>query len=350
MKTTKENISLIAVIVNFVLAVSKIAIGLVSKSSAVIAEGIHSGMDIVSSGISYFGIKAAKKPVDKEHPYGHYKVEVLAGFVITVILFGTALWIMYEAIISFFTVKDITVSILTISVMAFSTIINEVMARIKIKIGKKEESMALIADGQHSRVDVFASLGVFIGLFLIKYWIHLDAVIALVIGLYILIESISLGKQTTDVLLDVSAGDEVENQIKEVVRKEGIALSSLKTRKLGSAVFAELRIKLRHGLKVEQASTITRELEKRLIDEIGILQYVVVQIETHEHIREQLYKGSMFGQDISWQGKGRMGGEGLGPSGECICSKCGYSIPHERGKPCHQQVCPKCKTHLTRAQ
>ena len=73
-----------------------------------------------------------------------------------------------------------------------------------------------------------------------------------------------------------------------------------------------------------------------------------MQIETHEHIREQLYKGGMFGQDISWRGKGRMGGKGLGPSGSCKCPKCDYSVPHKRGEPCHQKVCPKCNIKLIR--
>ena len=125
----KERISIIAIIVNFFLSIFKITAGILSRSSAVIAEGIHSGMDIITSIISFVGIKAAKKPVDEKHPYGHYKMEVFAGLIITIFLMGTSFWIIYDAITSFFTVKDISISYVTLIIMAVSAVVNEIMAR-----------------------------------------------------------------------------------------------------------------------------------------------------------------------------------------------------------------------------
>ena len=341
----KEKISIIGVLVNLLLAVAKIGVGILSNSAAVIAEGLHSGMDIVSSAVSYIGIRAAKKPVDKEHPYGHYKSEVIAGLIITIILFLTGLWIMYDAVIGFFAAKELAISYITLIVIAGSALVNEAMARLKIHYGKKSESMALLADGQHSRVDVFVSIGVFIGLFLVNYWVHIDSLIAVAIGLYILIESIGLGKKTTDSLLDVKAEDEIENQIKDIARQQGVDLAELKTRKLGPLISAELKINIDPKLKVDEASAITRNLESRLTNEIPNLKYVVVQIETHD-IKQEFYRGT-FGQRYGW--KGRMGGKGLGPGGECICPKCGYSVPHIRGTPCMKRECPKCKSPMARA-
>lgn len=340
----KEKISIIAVIVNFILSLSKIVIGVISKSSAVIADGVHSGMDIISSVISYAGIKAAKKPVDKEHPYGHYKMEVVAGLIITFILLGTSLWIIYEAITGFFELKEPLITPLTLGVIAFSIVMNEIMARIKIKVGKKQESMALIADGQHSRADVLSSVGVFIGLFLTRYWVYFDSILALLIGGYVLVQSISLGKKTTDSLLDVSAGEEIESKIKDVAKKEKIELSDIKTQKLGYAVFAELKINLDPKLKVEEASTITKRLEGRIQQEIPSVKYTVIQIGSHE-IKEELYKGA-FGRKFGW--RGRMGGSGLGPGGECVCTKCGATAPHQRGTPCMQMKCSRCGSMMTR--
>jgi len=340
----KEKISVLGVLANFVLAVLKIVVGVISKSSAVIAEGLHSGMDIVSSAISFIGIKASKKPVDKEHPYGHYKYEVIAGLIITIILLGTSFWIIYEAVTSFFGIKELAITNLTLGIMAFSAVINEIMARIKIKFGKKYESMALTADGQHSRVDVLASVGVFIGLFLTRYWAHLDSVIALLIGLYILVESVSLGKKTTDSLLDVSAGEKIEDQIKKVVEKENIKLSEIKTRKVGPSVLAELKIMLDPKLKVEEASGITKRLEEKIHESVPSVNYVVIQISSHK-IKETVYRGT-FGVRFGW--RGRMGGRGLGPGGECFCINCGTSVAHQRGVPCFKQKCPKCGRFMTR--
>jgi cation diffusion facilitator family transporter len=83
----KEKIAITSVVVNIVLFLGKVIVGFLTNSTSVLAEGIDSGTDILSSLISSFGIHIAKKPVDKEHPYGHYKFEVLSGLFITIILF-----------------------------------------------------------------------------------------------------------------------------------------------------------------------------------------------------------------------------------------------------------------------
>jgi len=140
----KEKVSIIAIAANLILAVSKISIGLISKSSAVFAEGLHSAVDIFASMLSFLGIRAAKKPADKEHPYGHYKFEVLSGLAITIILFLTGVWIIYESYRGFINPQLTEISYLALAVMAFSALINEIMARIKLHYGKKEYSLSLI--------------------------------------------------------------------------------------------------------------------------------------------------------------------------------------------------------------
>ena len=94
----KEKIAGLSIFVNLILAVGKIFIGILATSASVLAEGIHSGMDVISSGISLIGIKISKKPVDKKHPYGHYKFEVMSGLIITVLLFFAGVWTIYESI------------------------------------------------------------------------------------------------------------------------------------------------------------------------------------------------------------------------------------------------------------
>jgi cation diffusion facilitator family transporter len=104
-----------------------------------LAEGIHSLIDVFSSLISFLGIKISKKPADKKHPYGHFKFEVLAGFLITLILLGTSLGIIFEAYQKFKNPSLIKIPILALSVMIFSVLINEIMARLKIYFGEKEK-------------------------------------------------------------------------------------------------------------------------------------------------------------------------------------------------------------------
>jgi len=347
----KEKISQISILANMVLAGGKITVGFISNSSAILAEGIHSFMDIFSSAIGYIGIKISKKPADQKHPYGHYKFEVLAGFFITLILFGTGVGIIYEAYQKFLNPSLIKIPVLAFGVMIFSALINEIMARLKIHFGKKENSVALISDGIHSRIDVFASIAVFTGLFLTKYFVFTDSILAFLIGLYIIKESFSIGKEAVDSLLDVSAGPEIEEKIRSAAKKENIEIDSIKTQRKGSAITANLEITLPNILKVEEATKISESLREKLMKEVENLSYVAIQIKSHE-IETGFYKPTL-GRGFGWQRRGRFKGKveeaiGQGPSGYCVCSKCGYKIPHERGIPCSTLQCPNCKINLER--
>jgi cation diffusion facilitator family transporter len=347
----KTLISAIAVIANLFLAIGKILVGLISKSAAVFADGINSGTDVVASAIGFIGVKTSEKPADKEHPYGHGKAEVISGFIITLIIFVSGIFIIYNAIMSFFNPEILKISYLVFIVMGFSALINAIMSYVKIHYGKKYDSYSLISDGIHSRIDLLVSLGIFIGLFFINYYSHVDSILALLVGLYILKESISLGKQTTDSLIGISAGEEIENEIKYLANTQKIEVTNLKTQKMGSKIFAELKIKLPSKLDVEKASYLTKKLEQELISKIGSLEYVSIQIESHD-ISTGYFKPEL-GRGFGWQRKGKFKdeipeAEGKGPEGYCICKKCGYKIKHERGTPCSTIKCPKCKINLTR--
>lgn len=347
----KEKIALLSVLANFILAGGKIAVGFFSNSAAILAEGLHSFMDIFSSAVGYIGIKISKRPEDQKHPYGHYKFEVLAGVVITLILLATGLGIIWDAYKNFLNPETIKIGYLAFGIMLFSAAVNEVMARLKVHFGKKENSIALLSDGLHSRVDVFASLAVFAGLFLTKYWTFIDSVLAFLIGLYIVKESFSLGKEAVDSLLDVSAGDEIEGQIKTIAEAEGVEISSLKTQKKGSAVTANLEIRLPSNLNVEEATKISNSLREKLIEKIESLQYVAIQIISHQ-VETGFYKPA-FGRAFGWQRRGRFRREiatarGGGPGGYCVCPQCGYRVIHQRGVPCSNLQCPKCEINLVR--
>jgi cation diffusion facilitator family transporter len=347
----KEKIALFSVLANFVLAVIKIIGGFFINSASVLAEGLHSGMDIFSSIISFAGIRIAKKPVDENHPYGHYKFEVLGGLVITIILFLTGAWIIFEAYQSFLKPISLKFTYWGLGIMLFSAIVNEVMSRIKIYFGKKEDSVSLLSDGMHSRVDVFSSTAVFIGLFFSKYWIYTDYLLAIFIGFYIIIKSFQIGKEAIDSLLDISAGKEIEEKIKSIAKTENIEISSLKTQKKGSAITANLEIKLPSNLSVDKATKISEDLRKKLMKEIEPLFYVAIQIKSHE-METSFYKPG-FGRGFGWQRRGRFRGEvetavGGGPGGYCVCPNCGYKVEHQRGIPCSSLQCPKCRINLIR--
>jgi cation diffusion facilitator family transporter len=347
----KEKIAKISILANMILAATKIIAGLISNSTAILAEGIHSLMDIFSSFIGYIGIKISKKPEDKKHPYGHYKFEVLAGLLITLVLLGTGIEIIHEAYQKFLNPTLVKIPLFAFGVMAFSMLVNEIMTRLKIYFGKKENSLALLSDGFHSRIDVFSSLVILVGLFLTKYWIYTDSVLASLVGLYIVKESFSIGKEAVDSLLDVSAGPEIDEKIKSIAEKEDIKINSLKTQKKGSAITANLEISLPSNLRVEEATKISENLRKKLMKEIGNLSYVAIQIKSHD-IETAFYKPT-FGRGFGWQRRAKFKGKIINATGEglgrfCVCPNCGYKIKHQAGVPCSTLRCPKCGTTLVR--
>jgi cation diffusion facilitator family transporter len=350
---SKKSVSILAVIANLLLAIGKIVVGAITKSASILADGINSSTDVIASILSYIGIRVAEKPADKEHPYGHGKAEVIAGFLITIIIFLSALWIIYDAIRGFFLPKIVEISYFAFGIMAFSALVNGVMSKVKIHYGKKHDSVSLISDGIHSRIDFLVSAGIFIGLFFVRYYVHVDSIIALLVGVYILKEAFKLGKETTDSLLGTNAGEETENKIEEISKQNKTKITNLKTQKIGSKIFAELKVELPSKIKVDQATATTKRLEKELLEKINNLEYVSIQIESHDFSTSYYRPG--FGKGFGWQRGGRMKGrvedaKGSGPGGYCVCSKCGYKIKHERGKPCSAMKCPKCDGRMKREE
>ena len=283
----QQTVSLLAILVNLALTVGKIVLGLAFNLTALLAEGIHSGLDIVSSIVAFLGIKSAQKPVDKEHPYGHYRAESLAGFVVVILLAGSAVWILYEGIIRFIRPGAAFLSIWAIILMAASAVINEIMARLKFFVGSKFSSPALIADGEHSQADVISSIGVLAGILLIKLWASADALVAILVGLYILWEAWRLGREITDSLLDV-ADPEIEEKIRQIAQQEKIEISELKSRKMGPTALADLKIKLDPRLKVDEATSLTDKLQNTLLAGIEKLKSINITVESHEFQRGTL--------------------------------------------------------------
>jgi len=282
-----EKVSIISTIVNFVLAVFKLIAGLIVGSVALIADAIHSGLDVFSSLVTFLGIKTAKKPVDEKHPYGFYRAETLAGLIVALLLALSAVWIIYEGINRFLKLEPVIFTFWAIGLMVVSTVVNEGMARLKFYYGRKYESLSLVADAEHSRADVISSLGVLIGLVLIRYFIYADAIIAILIGLYIVWQSFGIGKEITDSLLDVS-NKNVEERIRKICAAHKIGIPGLKTRKIGAANFAEIKIELDPKLRVAEVSKITKTLEDRLLRNIPELKYIVISIEPHKMRRSTI--------------------------------------------------------------
>jgi cation diffusion facilitator family transporter len=278
-------------------------------------------------------------------------MEVLTGFFITIILCITGIGIIYESYQTFLAPNLVLLSYITIGIMVLSAIVNAIMAKVKIYYGKQEYSLSLISDGFHSKFDVYTSVAILFGLILSHYWIYADSLLALFIGIYIIKEAFSLGKEAIDSLLDTSAGDEIEQKIKAILKEQNVHLADLKTQKKGAIITANLEINLPNELSVETATDLSTKLRETLMINVEKLKYVAIQIKSH-NVTTSFYKHSLkegFGWSRRGQFKGDIeGAKGMGPGDYCICPKCGYTVEHKRGIPCKTLNCPTCDLQLTR--
>ncbi len=301
----KESVSIISIFANIFLGISKLVVGFMINSAALVADGIHSATDFVSSLGVYIGIKMGKKPADIEHPYGHYALETISGLGVVILLVISAVWIIYEGLGSIISKNVIQLGSIGIIVVVVSIFLNEAMARLKLKYGRKEESLALIADAGHSRADAISSVGVLAGLLIASlgsgYFLYADGLLAIFIGLYILKKSYSLGREVIDNLIGIR-DEKAEEIIKKYLQQKDISLTSLKTRKIGQITSAEITIKLDARLKVEEAEKVSKKLQKDLLERIKNLKYIVVQIESHKtrqgYIKPRWGKGFGFRQQF----------------------------------------------------
>ena len=277
-KFNKETVSIVSILSNLILGFLKLGLGLAAQSSALIAEGIHTGIDVVLSVVTLLGIRVAKRKPTETHPYGWARAEVLAGFLITLFWIVSSLGIIWGA--GGRLVKGefgVEVTLLPLLVMVVSTAVYAILAREKIRIGQQEESLALIAEGKHTQVDVLFSGGVLLGLGVSKFFPIADSLTALTVGLYSLYEAVVLGKEITENLLDV-ADPEVEKEIGRICQEQQVNLMTLKTRKIGALALAELEISLPTEVRISRADDLISELQETLISRIPRLEYVVIQI------------------------------------------------------------------------
>ena len=243
----------ISVIFNLLFSILKGISGFFAGSIALLADALHSLIDVFGSLLVWAGIKIASKPADSEHPYGHFKAESLAelGVGITIIL--SSMLIVKEAFEKLFDVSSIGFEYYAALIALFSALGNEMLARYKISTGRKTKSSALIAEGKHSRADVLSSLSVFAGLIFVKMgYKWADPIIAIAISVMILRMGFRILRDSADSLLD-RTDKELSEEISKIVQNiEGIeSVKKVTTRGTMKSKIVEIEFNLKPWISAE---------------------------------------------------------------------------------------------------
>lgn len=276
-------VTLISIVWNVVLTLIKLFGGFIGKSNAMIADGLHSASDIISSVGVLIGNKIAKTPNDKEHNYGHEKAETLVSFLLSMLLIYVALKISLNGIKSLFHLDSIQIpSFLPLIISIISIGIKEYQFRITIKVAKKINSPSLKADAWHHRSDALSSVAAFIGIggSLLGFK-ALDPIATVIVGLFVAKVGFDIFKEAINELMDSSIDEENEAQIIDIANStEGVLnIGELKTRKHGSMAYVDLTICVNKDLTVIQGHEIANKLEISILEELQIVKGIIVHVE-----------------------------------------------------------------------
>jgi len=290
MEHEKKRVAGVSVIAAFFLTGFKLGIGLVTGSLGLLSEALHSGLDLVAAVITWFSVRISDKPPDKNHHYGHGKIENFSALIETFLLLITCAWIIYEAINRLVSGNtQIEVNVFSYLVVLTSIAVDIARSRALYRVARKYNSQALEADALHFSTDIWSSVVVLLGLVMAQFgWFFADSIAALAVAFIVLGVSWKLGKRATDVLLDRSPAALVAklelllNQSDRILRYH-----DLRVRSSGAENFIEVTIHVQPGLTLEKAHAISHLIEQQIIKEVP-RSFVHVHIEPDKHHVEPL--------------------------------------------------------------
>jgi cation diffusion facilitator family transporter len=279
MSNEKQKVALSSVLAAVFLTSIKIIVGIFTGSLGVLSEAAHSTLDLGAALVTLFAVKISDKPADKDHNYGHGKIESFSALIETLLLLLTCIWIINEAMQKLFFGKSLEVSgsFWGIAIMAISIIVDVSRSRALKKVAKKYGSQALEADALHFSSDIASSSVVIAGLICVEignyFKIHFldygDPIAALGVSLLVIIVSIRLGKRTVDVLLDTAPKGMESSILHEVNSVKGVLdVSGVRIRPSGAKLFIDLNIGINRNESHRVVHSIVDEVREKIRNQL----------------------------------------------------------------------------------
>lgn len=269
---------------NLLVAFLKIVVGMIMNSSSMAADGFHSLTDGSSNIVGLIGINFASKPVDKEHPYGHKKYEMIAGIFISMMLLMVGVKVIIEGITRLVNPVEPEVSPPYLSILIFTIAINIIVSTYENKQGHKLASQILISDSIHTKSDIFVSLGVLITLICIKLGLPsiIDSIASLIIAILIFRAAYEIFKENSGILIDTAIVD--TDKITEIAESFEPIKEVHKVRSRGSKndIHIDMHVMMDSNLNVEESHELVHELENEIKHLINENAQVIVHVEPYE--------------------------------------------------------------------
>lgn len=284
MNTYKEakKVSIVTIIVNILLGIFKIIAGFLGNSTAMVADGMHTASDVVTTVMVIVGVKISSKDADDDHPYGHEKFEPVFGKMISLFLALTGVMIGYEGLIALIQGEYSKPAPIALVAAFLSIIVKEGMYWYTLRTAEKIQSVSMKADAWHHRTDAFSSIGTFVGILGASLgWTFLDPLTAIVVSLFIIKVGIDLYMQSMNQLVDKAAPEQLINQIKEITHQteQVLGIHDLKTRISGNKVYVDLEIYVDKKINIAEGHEIATKVHDLLEKNITEIKHCMVHVE-----------------------------------------------------------------------
>ena len=281
---TANTVSIVTIVGNVFLSVFKFLAGIIAHSHAMISDAIHSASDVFSTIVVIIGIKLASKAPDKEHPYGHERLECVTAIILAIILFITGLKIGVDALENIFQGNQSELSVpgsLALVAAIISIISKEAMFWYTRYYAKRIDSDALMADAWHHRSDAFSSIGALIGIGGARLGFPImDPIASLFIFWFIVKAALDIFKDAIDKMIDRSCDDETEKNIRECVTKNKnvIGIELLKTRIFGNKIYVDVEIQVDSIYTLEEAHLIAKAVHNTIEETFPKVKHIMVYL------------------------------------------------------------------------
>lgn len=281
---TANRVSLVSIICNATLSAFKFLAGIIAHSSAMVSDAVHSMSDVFSTFIVIIGVRLSVKESDKEHPYGHERLECVASIILSIVLFITGLGIGAEALKNIFSGNFANLQkpgILALVAAVISIACKEAMFWYTRYHARKIDSGALMADAWHHRSDAFSSVGALIGIggAMLGFPV-MDSIASLVIFVFIVKAAFDIFKDAMDKMVDHSCNEETEKQLRDCVmsNENVLGVDMLHTRIFGNKIYVDVEIKVNGSYTLREAHKIAEAVHEKIEQNFPKVKHIMVHV------------------------------------------------------------------------
>ncbi|HKJ51760.1 MAG TPA: cation diffusion facilitator family transporter [Gammaproteobacteria bacterium] len=307
-----QRVTLVGAAINCALATVQISFGLLGKSQALLADGLHTLADLSTDFIVLFASRRAAKKADKSHPYGHGRIETLASMLLGAILIAVGAGIGLRGLKSMVSPTGIDPEIVTVFFAGLAIVAKEALYRYTLKAARAHHSSLLESNAWHHRSDALSSLVVVAGISAQLLGVpYMDAAAAIVVAVMIMVMGYRLGRKALDELIDAGLDFDLVDEVREAMLADTsvVGIHNLRSRSMGGQGYIDAHIEVDSGLTVSEAHYIAHKIEHRVMTQFPKIIDVQIHIDPlddgiKESVLAKLPERSAIEQDLAsaWQG------------------------------------------------